>query len=114
MDVKNAMADKLLEGVERHEANHEHEQWVLNYTSHVIDVKRRDVNGKEITVRERQDVTVREYVELLRKDEHWGQSDDLHLAARTFNMDFVLIHGDTHNIYPYAEPNMPNRLMVSL
>jgi hypothetical protein len=101
MDVKNESADWLLAAIEHNEIDPTQEQWVHEYNVH-------NVNGEEVPV------TPRQYAEYLRTDEHWGRSGDLFIMARRYKMNFILINGNEHALYPYAAPNQPNIHNVSL
>jgi hypothetical protein len=100
MDIKNKGADFLMAAIERNEIDATKEQWVHEYVTHVVQ-------GKD------ERVTPRQYADLLRKDGHWGQSGDLFILARRFKMNFILISGNQHALYPYAEINQPNDHTVS-
>jgi len=109
--VRNELADHLLEAIMRHEFNHNQEQWVLHYIQHYE--RRYDANGKrlpDVLV----PVTVREYAEMMRTPQRWGLSDELHIAARRYGMDFVLLNGTSAQLYKHVAPNMLNILSVRL
>jgi hypothetical protein len=86
--------------IEQNEIDPTKERWVNDYNVHTVA-------GKDVQV------TPRQYAEYLRKDEHWGRSGDLFIMARRYKMNFILIQGNQHALYPYAEPNKPNVHNVS-
>jgi len=114
MTVKNKCADKLMEGILRHEQDFTKDTWVLEYNSHKVMVEKM-VNGRIVQVQEQKDISPREYVEFLRKPRHWGQAEDLFLVARAYGVNVVLLNmeGEAHGLFPYAKPNEPNVHMVS-
>jgi len=114
MEVKNKSADLLLAAIEKHERDNTKETWVLDYNSHKIPVDT-VVNGRVVQVLQQKDVTPREYVEYLRKPQHWGQAEDLFIVARAYGVNIVLLNmeGEAHGLFPYAKPNEPNVHMVS-
>jgi hypothetical protein len=114
MEVKNKCADHLMAAIRKNETDPTQEQWVHDFIQHSVEVVEWDP-ARQRNVRRLVPtrVTPTQYAELLRKDEHWGQSDDLNIVVRVYGMNFVLINGREHTLYPFAKPNMPSVHMVS-